>query len=117
MPSTQSSLSAPAKVGPVDKQPSPALPMSTDPNAPSRRVMRLRGGCLVRHSNAVLIPITYTFSRNVMSPVDAAMSGAAFKERSAAMKHRGVFLCVTPQFQLLKYILGWRPTPIRVAVE
>ena len=77
MPSTQSSLS-PAKgsdVAPVDKQPPPALGMSTDPNGPEQRAMRLRGGCFVRHSSAVLIPITvtYTFSRNAI----ATLVGAA----------------------------------------
>lgn len=73
MPSAQSSLSASEKVGPVNKQPPAALPMSTDPNEQGKRAMRLRGGCLVRHSNAVPISGTYIFSRNVMSPVGAAM--------------------------------------------
>lgn len=61
MPSTQS-LSASAKVEPVNKQPPPALSMSTHPNGPEP-AMRLRGGCFVRHSNVVPIPSTYTFSR------------------------------------------------------
>ena len=77
MLSTQSSLST-AKgndVGPVDKQPLPALDMSTDPNVPRQRAMRLRGGCIVRYSSAVPIPITYTsFSRNASAiPVGAAI--------------------------------------------
>ena len=80
MPSTtQSSLSA-EKGNTVSKQPAPSQAMSTDPNAPARRAMRLRGGCLVRHSvHLSASMITYTFSRNATCPVGAAMSGAAFK--------------------------------------
>ena len=115
MPSAQSSSSVSEKVGPVNQQPPAALPMSTDPNEQGKRAMRLRGGCLVRHSNAVPISVTYIFSRNVMSPVGAAMLGAAFEEESAAMRHRGLFLCVIPQFQLLIRILA--RLPFRVAVE
>ena len=60
MSSTQSSLSASAKVEPVsNKQPPPALPMSTDPNAQGQHATRLRGGCFVRHSSAVSILIAY----------------------------------------------------------
>ena len=51
MPSTQSPLSTEKgnDAGPVNKQPPPSLAMSTDPNAPGPRAMRLRGGCFVRH--------------------------------------------------------------------
>ena len=75
MPFTQSSLSTEKgnDVGPVNKQPPPALGMSTDPNGPEQRAMRLRGGCFVRHFSAVPIPITYTFSRNAI----ATHAGAA----------------------------------------
>jgi hypothetical protein len=75
MPSTQSSLSK-AKgndVELVNKQPPPALAMSTDLNAPGQRAMRLRGGCFVRHFSAVPILNTYTFSRNaIATPVGVA---------------------------------------------
>ena len=57
----------------VNKQPPPSLAMSTDPNALKTRAMRLRGGCFVRYSSAVPIPIPYTFSRNATSPVGAAI--------------------------------------------
>jgi hypothetical protein len=74
MPSTQLSLSSekPNDTGPVSKQPSPAVAMSTDPNAPQQqRAMRLRGGCFVSHSSAVPMPITHTFSRNARYPAGA----------------------------------------------
>ena len=72
MPSTQSSLSSEKgnDVGPVNKQPPPALAMSTDPNGLENRAMRLRGGCFVRHSCVVPMPIAYMFyyfNRNVKS--------------------------------------------------
>ena len=58
MPSTQSPLSTEkvSNVGPVNKQPPPALGMSTDPNGPEQRAMRLRGGCFVRHCDTVPKP-------------------------------------------------------------
>ena len=86
MPSTQLSLSSEKgnDVGPVNKQPTPALAMSTDPNGPEQRAMRLRGGCFVRHSSVVPMPITYTFSRNAKSTlVGYATWSAAVKEESA----------------------------------
>ena len=72
MPSTLSSEKG-SDVAPVNKQPPPALGMSTDPNGPEQRAMRLRGGCFVRHSSTVPTPIAYTFSRIAIStPVGCA---------------------------------------------
>ena len=112
MPSTQSSLSTEKcnDIGPVNKQPSPALTMSTvtDPNlnGPGGRAMRLRGGCIVRHSSVIPIPINYTFSSNAnATPVGAAVWSAAFEAE--------VCFCVIPQFQLLtRILLGRHPFSI-----
>ena len=115
MPSTQS-LSASAKVEPVNEQPPPALSMSTDSNGPEP-AMRLRGGCFVRHSNAVPIRIAYAFSRiSVGIAVGSADVIYVFEKEmmQPAMRHRCV-LCVIPEFQLLIRILGRHP--FRVAVE
>ena len=120
MPSTQASLSTEKgnDVGPVNKQPPPALGMSTDPNGPEQRAMRLRGGCFVRHSSAVPMPIINTFSRNANAiPVDAAICNAAFEDSmrrrapmQPAMRHRCVYDSeLIPQFQLLIRILGCHP--------
>ena len=79
MPSTQSSSSTP-KVDVVNKQPPPAMGMSTDPNGPEQRAMRLRGGCMVRRSSVVSISNTHTFFRNARSPVGAATYRAAVEE-------------------------------------
>jgi hypothetical protein len=74
MPSTQSSLSTEkGNAELVNKQPPPSMTMSTDPNAPQKRALRLRGGCLVRYPSAVPISSTYTFFRNVTCPVGAAI--------------------------------------------
>ena len=94
MPSTQleSSLST-QKFEVVNKQPPAAPVMSTDPDVLDQRAMRLRGGCFVRHSRAVPMPITYTFFRNALCPVGAA-SYRAVVEESAARILRGVFLYI-----------------------
>lgn len=114
MPSTQSSFSS-AKgndVGPVNKQPPPAMGMSTDPNGPEQRAMRLRGGCFVRNSSAVPMPITYTFSRNAMSTLAGyATWGAAVKEESADATCNE-YACVISKFQLLIHTLGRHPSHV-----
>ena len=84
MPSSQSFSAKGNDVGPVNRQPPPALGMSTDPNGPEQRAMRLRGGCFVRYSSAVPMPITYTFSRNAKSTLAGyATWSAAAEEKSA----------------------------------
>ena len=62
-----------ADVGPINQQPTPALAMSTDPNGPGQRAMRLRGGCCVRHSSVIPIPITYALFSKSKCPVVAAI--------------------------------------------
>lgn len=83
MPSTQLPLSSEKSndVGPVNKQPPPAMGMSTDPNGPEQRAMRLRGGCFVRHSSAVPMPNTYIFSRNARSTLAGYATCRAAVER------------------------------------
>jgi hypothetical protein len=75
-------LSTP-KADVVNKQPPPAPGMSTDPNGPEQRAMRLRGGCMVRHSSTALIPIIQPFFRNARYPVGAVIYRAAVKKKSA----------------------------------
>ena len=87
MPSQPSTQLSSEKVEPVNKQPPPAPRMSTDSDANElpvgQRAMRLRGGCLVRHSNAVSIPITYTFSRNWIGlSVGSAIVNFVFEEEN-----------------------------------
>ena len=109
MPSTQSSLSA-EKVDVVNKQPPPAPDMSTDPNSPGQRAMRLRGGCVVRLTPKYCskIPITYTFSLGMLDTLWVLRIIVLLLRRRAlmqpAMRLRGVFPqpCVfILQFQLL----------------
>jgi hypothetical protein len=73
MPSTQLTENLKGNAEPVNKQPPASFTMSTDPNGPGQRAKRLRGGCVVRRSNAVPIPITYTFFRIAKCPVGAAI--------------------------------------------
>ena len=110
MPSTQSSSSSP-KAEVVNKQPPAAPVMSTDPNAQEQRAMRLRGGCFVRHSSDVPMPIsTYTFFLGMHDTLWVLRLIVLLLRRRALtqppMTVRGVFMCVIPQFQVLIGIQG-----------
>ena len=110
MPSTSST----PKVDVVNKQPPASPDMSTDPNAPVNRAMRLRGGCFVRCSSSIPTPNTLLILRSLGMHDTLRMLRliVLLLSRRApiqpAMRLRGVFLFVIPRFQLFIYLLGSR---------
>ena len=124
MPSTQPSLSTQKhEVDVVNKQPPPAPVMSTDPNAPGQRAMRLRGGCVVR-----LTPLPFQFFSNylyvllgmldtlwMLRIIVLLLRRRAHDATCGIEAQRCVFFCSVllfiPQFHLLLYTYS-RTLPI-----
>lgn len=80
MSSSQSQLALPARTtgsGSKDivEQPAASPTMSPSMTTQKQLAMRLRGGCCVRYSRGVSIPIIYAYSRNV---ADFALSVDAY---------------------------------------
>jgi hypothetical protein len=103
MPSTQLTENLKGNVEPVNKQPPASFTMSTDPNGQEQRAKRFRGGCLVRHccSNSWQLLIRSLGMHGtlwVLRLIVLHLRRGAFKLMQPAVRLRGVFLRVIPQF-------------------